>query len=182
MNGLESPEGLLVAKLGLTLLHFLWQGAALGLVAFGLGIALRRATPAARYVALVAVFALMALCPALVCLSLATELGGDAPLEGRTALRFIVAAAALAAAFLAWMLDVATLTGRVGPTILAACCMGRYTKSAKVRSIRRKYSAPEASSSNATAVDTAIMGPGAVSVPSNAQRKPSTTPTIGFSA
>jgi putative PEP-CTERM system histidine kinase len=70
------------------------------------------------------VHALIALCPALICLSLAAELGGDAPLEGRTALRFLVGSAAVAAASLAWLLAVLTLTGKVALPILGLCCLG----------------------------------------------------------
>ena len=58
---LEDPA---VLRLGLVLVHFLWQGAALALVALIVLGLLRRASAAARYIALVAAFAAMALAPA----------------------------------------------------------------------------------------------------------------------
>ena len=48
-----------VLKLSLALVHFLWQGAALAVVAVVLLLAMRRARPAARYVALLVVMAAM---------------------------------------------------------------------------------------------------------------------------
>src|SRR5687768_12184967 len=48
--------------------------------------------------------------------------------------------------------------------------------------MRRKKNAPPTSSASAAKADTAIIGPGRVSVPRSAHRNPSTTPTIGFSA
>ena len=59
-----------VVKLGRTLLHFACQGAAAALVAGVLLLTLRRASAAARYVALLCVFAAMALCPVMTFLSL----------------------------------------------------------------------------------------------------------------
>ena len=55
-----------------------------------------------------------------------------------------------------------------------------YTTSANVFSILLKYSAPPTSAARATSVETAMIGPGAVSAPSRAQRNPSTTPTMGL--
>jgi beta-lactamase regulating signal transducer with metallopeptidase domain len=52
-------------RLGLTLLHFLWQGAALALLAWSLQLLLRRARPAARYALLLGLLALMAMAPVL---------------------------------------------------------------------------------------------------------------------
>ena len=46
--------------------------------------------------------------------------------------------------------------------------------------MRRKWKAPLTSSVSAISAETVIMGPGAVFVPSKAQRKPSTTPPIGL--
>ena len=67
MNGLfETIDGPFVSRLGSTLLHFLWQGAALGLVALALIGALHRASPAARYAAFLSVLILMALYVAVV--------------------------------------------------------------------------------------------------------------------
>jgi beta-lactamase regulating signal transducer with metallopeptidase domain len=54
----------LAVRMSFALLHFLWQGAALAGLALLLLAALRRAPAGARYLALLAVFALMALCPA----------------------------------------------------------------------------------------------------------------------
>jgi hypothetical protein len=45
------------------LLHFLWQGGAIALLAAGAGAALRRAGAAARYWVFVAALGAMALCP-----------------------------------------------------------------------------------------------------------------------
>jgi beta-lactamase regulating signal transducer with metallopeptidase domain len=53
----------LAARIGLALLHFVWQGAVLGVIAAALLLALRRAPAASRYAALLAVLAAMALCP-----------------------------------------------------------------------------------------------------------------------
>jgi beta-lactamase regulating signal transducer with metallopeptidase domain len=50
-------------RLGLALLHFVWQGAALGAIAALILLALRKAPAASRYAALLAVLAAMALCP-----------------------------------------------------------------------------------------------------------------------
>jgi len=52
-----------VVRLGRTLLHFAWQGAAAAVLAGLLLLALRRASAAARYVAMLVVFAAMAVCP-----------------------------------------------------------------------------------------------------------------------
>ncbi|HEX4073143.1 MAG TPA: hypothetical protein VHX68_18325, partial [Planctomycetaceae bacterium] len=49
------------ARLASTLLHFLWQGAALGAGALLVHAALKRARPQIRYVALLTIFALMPL-------------------------------------------------------------------------------------------------------------------------
>jgi beta-lactamase regulating signal transducer with metallopeptidase domain len=50
-------------RLGLALLHFVWQGAALGAIAALILLALRKAPATSRYAALLAVLAAMALCP-----------------------------------------------------------------------------------------------------------------------
>ena len=52
-------------RVSLALVHFLWQGLALAAVAAGLLVALRRASASARYLALLAVLAAMAICPLL---------------------------------------------------------------------------------------------------------------------
>lgn len=54
------------------------------------------------------------------------------------------------------------------------------TTSANVRSMRRKYSAPETRITSTTPTETAMREPGCQLVPSKAQRKPSTTPAMGF--
>jgi len=54
------------------------------------------------------------------------------------------------------------------------------TRSAKVRSSRRKLYAPPTTSATDTMLDTASIGPGAEPVFSRAQRKPSTTPAMGL--
>ena len=74
---LEHP---VVLKLGLALLHFLWQGAALAVVASALLLALRRARPAARYLALLVVLAAMAAAPVVTFLAL-PELPASMPLS-----------------------------------------------------------------------------------------------------
>lgn len=53
----------LAARLGLALLHFLWQGLVVGLAAGTVLLALRKASAAARYAALLGALAMMALCP-----------------------------------------------------------------------------------------------------------------------
>jgi len=53
----------LAACVGLALVHFVWQGLALGVVAAALLLALRKASAASRYLALLVVQATMALCP-----------------------------------------------------------------------------------------------------------------------
>ena len=53
------------ARFAMTLAHFLWQGAALGLAVFLLGIVLRRASARLRYGVFLAALLAMALCPAL---------------------------------------------------------------------------------------------------------------------
>ena len=58
-------------RLTLTLLHFLWQGVAIALLAFAAAALTRRAPAAARYWILVAALMLMALCPPVTFLSLA---------------------------------------------------------------------------------------------------------------
>src|SRR5262249_33920200 len=57
-----------------------------------------------------------------------------------------------------------------------------HTISAKLRSMRRKYSAPVTSSTPVTANDTPTMATGAGRAPKTAQRNPSTAPTIGLIA
>ena len=52
-----------VFRLGLTLVHFLWQGAAFGLLALLVLVALRHARPVTRYLALLVLFGLMAASP-----------------------------------------------------------------------------------------------------------------------
>jgi beta-lactamase regulating signal transducer with metallopeptidase domain len=54
----------LAVRMSFALLHFLWQGAALAGLALLLLAALRKAPASARYLALLAVFAAMTLCPA----------------------------------------------------------------------------------------------------------------------
>ncbi len=49
--------------MSLALLHFLWQGAALAIIAVGLLAALRKASAAVRYLVLLSVLAAMAVCP-----------------------------------------------------------------------------------------------------------------------
>ncbi len=64
MNGmgrlLDDP---VVLRLGLALIHFLWQGTVVAAVAALVLVALRRASPATRYVSLLAVLAVMAATP-----------------------------------------------------------------------------------------------------------------------
>ena len=64
MNGmgrlLDDP---VVLRLGLALLHFLWQGTVVAAVAALALVVLRRASPATRYVSLLAVLAVMAATP-----------------------------------------------------------------------------------------------------------------------
>jgi beta-lactamase regulating signal transducer with metallopeptidase domain/DNA-binding beta-propeller fold protein YncE len=64
---LEDPAAL---RLGLVLVHFVWQGAALALTALIVLGLLRRASAAARYIALLVAFAAMALAPAVTFLTL----------------------------------------------------------------------------------------------------------------
>jgi len=52
-----------VFRLGLTLVHFLWQGVVFGLLALLVLATLRQARPATRYLALLVLFAAMAACP-----------------------------------------------------------------------------------------------------------------------
>jgi beta-lactamase regulating signal transducer with metallopeptidase domain len=78
---LLQDEGVL--RLGRTLLHFAWQGAAGALLAGGLLIALRGASAAARYVALLVVFAALAACP--VATFLALPDGGSAAVSSPAA-------------------------------------------------------------------------------------------------
>src|SRR5438045_8818705 len=53
--------------------------------------------------------------------------------------------------------------------------------SANVLSVFRKYSSPPTSIAITATTDTIRIGPGGVALPSSAQRKPSTTPAMGFS-
>jgi len=53
-----------IAALAWALVHFIWQGAAIALVAGLAGAALRRARPASRYVVLCGALAAMVLAPA----------------------------------------------------------------------------------------------------------------------
>jgi len=62
MGLLDAP---IILRLGLALVHFVWQGAIAAVVALLVLVALRRASAAARYVALLVVFAGMAACPVL---------------------------------------------------------------------------------------------------------------------
>ena len=59
---LENPAA---QRLALVLLHFLWQGLLVAIVAWLLLVASRRASANARYVLLVALFGLLAACPGL---------------------------------------------------------------------------------------------------------------------
>lgn len=63
MNLSEIPQHWLVLRLGWTLLHFLWQGAICGMLAWLLLALLRRSSPARRYAALLGVLGVMALSP-----------------------------------------------------------------------------------------------------------------------
>ncbi len=58
---------------------------------------------------------------------------------------------------------------------------GPYTRSAKVRSMRRKKNKPPTSSAAMASVELASSSQGGLEVPSSAQRKPSITPAIGLS-
>src|SRR5258708_6338574 len=76
-------------------------------------------------------------------------------------------------------LDILTNTSHtVGKRQLRLQC---YAMSANVASIRRKYISPPTSKIVTAAIDTQSTGPGAPVRPRSAQRKPSTTPAIGFS-
>jgi beta-lactamase regulating signal transducer with metallopeptidase domain len=68
-------------RLTLTLLHFLWQGVAIALLAAGVGAALRRAGAAARYWVFVAALGAMALCPPITYHTLTRLEGIAAPAE-----------------------------------------------------------------------------------------------------
>jgi beta-lactamase regulating signal transducer with metallopeptidase domain len=63
MRLLSDLNGEFCLRLTLTLLHFLWQGVAIALLAGGAGAALRRAGAAVRYWVFVAALGAMALCP-----------------------------------------------------------------------------------------------------------------------
>ncbi len=63
MSFLPDLNGEFCLRLTLTLLHFLWQGVAIALLAAGAGAALRHAGAAARYWVFVAALGAMALCP-----------------------------------------------------------------------------------------------------------------------
>lgn len=62
LNSIEIPEAL-IDGLGWSLLHFVWQGAALGALAAGVLIAMRRSSSHARYLVAVAALALMGVAP-----------------------------------------------------------------------------------------------------------------------
>ncbi len=62
LNSIEIPKAL-IDGLGWSLLHFVWQGAALGACAAALLIAMRRSSSLARYLVAVATLALMGLAP-----------------------------------------------------------------------------------------------------------------------
>jgi len=81
-----------LVRLSLVLLHFVWQGAALGLVALALIGALRRTSPAARYMVLLAILVAMAVAPAATFLSLPRAAGPEAAPLSAAPLRPRVAA------------------------------------------------------------------------------------------
>ena len=74
MNGFDLPAlGTLVATLGWTLLHFLWQGAVVG-VLFGLALAVTaRASAPVRYRVALAALSVLAACPVITFIWLSPE-------------------------------------------------------------------------------------------------------------
>ncbi len=78
MNAQWLVEYPALTKVGLALLHFLWQGAALAAVAALALVALRKASAASRYAALLVVLAVMAITPAATYLALSSSRTADA--------------------------------------------------------------------------------------------------------
>src|SRR5262245_60028354 len=83
----------MIRVLGWTLLHFVWQGAAVAALLASLNVALRRATPQARYLAGCGSLLLMLALPALTFRAMSTE-----PSSDRGAARSVDAGAPVAAA------------------------------------------------------------------------------------
>ena len=129
MNGFDLPTlSTLVATLGWTLLHFLWQGAVVG-VLFGLALALTaRASAPTRYRVALAFFVLLAACPVVTFIWLSPEqasVTGIAMLGAPAATAMLTAAANTAGdwrafidpwlpwAVLVWAAGVTFMTGRL---------------------------------------------------------------------
>ena len=130
MNGLDLPTlGTLVATLGWTLLHFLWQGAVAG-VLFGLALAVTaRASALTRYRVACVFLALLAACPVVTFFWLSPDDSSGAgvlALKTPTAMAILTSAAASAAgdwralidpwlpwAVLLWAAGVTFMTGRL---------------------------------------------------------------------
>ena len=130
MNGLDLPTlGTLVATLGWTLLHFLWQGAVAG-VLFGLALAVTaRASALTRYRVACVFLALLAACPVVTFFWLSPDDSSGAgvlALKTPTAIAILTSAAASAAgdwralidpwlpwAVLFWAAGVTFMTGRL---------------------------------------------------------------------
>lgn len=73
MNHLPALNSAFCLRLTFTLLHFLWQGAAIFTLALAAGWAMRKASASARYWAYVGLFAAMAFCPPVTFFMLAPE-------------------------------------------------------------------------------------------------------------
>jgi bla regulator protein blaR1 len=130
MNGLDLPTlGTLVATLGWTLLHFLWQGAVAG-VLFGLALAVTaRASALTRYRVACVFLALLAACPVITFFWLSPDYSSNAgvmELKGPATMAILTSAAASAAsdwralidpwlpwAVLCWAAGVTFMTGRL---------------------------------------------------------------------
>jgi hypothetical protein len=100
----------LVRALALTLLHFLWQGAAIAAALALFDLAARRAAPAVRYAAACAALALMAIAPPVTFWILSARLAHPAPAWDAADL-LSVPAAPSPLAHLALLLTLGWLTG-----------------------------------------------------------------------
>src|SRR5207247_1855177 len=100
------------------------------------------------------------------------------PPDDRYRLSATVSARRLQHGRVLWILCGGTATIRTGRH--SRTNVFAHTRSANVVSVWRKYTKPPTRRRATATVDTASNGPGACDVPSSAQRKPSTTPAIGF--
>jgi beta-lactamase regulating signal transducer with metallopeptidase domain len=116
MNGLANLLSHPLARTAAwTLLHFLWEGLLIGLLAWGAMALMQRRSPEARYATGLAFLSVMALAPLITFFVLLPRSGGALPLPSGTA---------VSAGALSWSLRLKALLDPSLPLVLAVWCAG----------------------------------------------------------